>query len=578
MMKSKHSFFIKSVIIACLFMAGMAVTACNHAEPSYPNDDNSLGELDGLWVEQVKSGSTIVPHLDINGNSVILCKSKPLECDYSDRVNGTLQYSVGAKKGTISFKDGSSLEFLCDEQGNICTRDTIPYYKIDNTLDKLQEQLNYSPKFILNADYVGPDHDLGIDLSCKTLLEASELEAGGAWYIDMLKFAGESLAKGAISWAGGKGLEVIVSCFYTDPTSKTLEKILSQVDAINGKLYEIENLIKMENYETYINSRTNDYCSPLTNYSKPYADAMLEVDKSDSVAIANIVNAWHDDSPTISGKLGGPMQAASNYMDFLMNTLVEQTNVYAIYDIYTFNCVPWAKQGYEFRQSLRACDLALINANVQMAMMYASIHHWEAEGSIYKTYVTDLNDKVQRFVKFCENNCVDVSDNVICQIKGAHFEMKKDLILRDYNIPPMTWYTTGSRFYHDESTTSDLVYFGGMGMSIQQFKQKQITPDELTAMVNYYANSPKVSVQEMLRQGGATIRGDLLLLNDETTVDWDDRLHVHLVQLNHEGNWRYPRESAWLSAKTHWSWFAYYFDGWIYHEAYGAATDIVNRY
>ncbi len=567
----------KSTLFALLACCVLAAVSC---EKIQPNKDNTRGKLDGLWVEQVRGEATVVPHLDIKGKSVILCNSKPLEYDYSDRVKGKLEYEPRTNKGLISFVDGSVLDFICDEQGNICTMDTVAYYRIDNNLDSLQA-LKTSPRLQLSADYVGPEKDLGIDLSCKPLLQGTNLTAGGAWYVEMLKFAGESFAKGAISWAGGKALETLVSCFYTDPTSQKLEDILNQVSALNDKLNEVEQLIKKENYEFYINQRTNDFCDPLTNYSQKYSDALAEAvkAKSDSTVIARILNEWHDDSNgAISGKLGGPMDAAANYMDFLMNTLVDQTNLYQIYDIYTFNCVPWAIMGYDFRQGLRACDLALIHSNAQMAMMYASIHHWEND-LIHKNDVAKLNEKYQKFLKFCDANPVDVTDNVVCQIPGAHFVMKKDLIYRNYNIPPMNWYTVGSRFYHDESTTADLVYYGGMNMSVQQFKQKQITPNELTSIVNYYADKPSFSVQKILEQGGANVIGVLLLLNGETTVDWDDRLHLYLVQFNHEGNYRYPRESCWLYGECHWSWFAYYFDGWKYkNEQPAGATDILYRY
>jgi len=573
-MKSSVFYFSKLVVCACLVVCGIASTSCKR-EPFDESKDNVLGEFDGLWVEQVRGGSTIVPHIDIKGNTAILCKSNPIECDYTDRVQGDLQYSGITKKGKINFSDGTVLDFLCDEQGNFCSKDTVAYYKINNTLDGLQEQLNIAPKLVLSADYVGPDHDLGIDLSCQNLLAASNLEAGEAWYTTMLKFAGESFAKGAISWAGGFALEQIISCFYTDPTSKQLESILTQVTEINNKLREIESLIHFQNYETYINQRTNDFCDPLTNYSKRFADALIQADSTDTETITRIVDEWY--KGTIGGTVGAPIDAAANYMDFLMNTLVEQTDVYSIYDVYTFNCVPWENMGYEFRQSLRASDLALINANAQLALLYAKIHDWDTD-PVYKSFVPDLNDKYQKFIKFCNDHTVNVIDDVVCQISGAHFVMKKDMIYRNYNIPPMTWYTVGSRFYHGESTTSDLIYYGGMDMSVEQFKQKQIKPSELTAMVNYYANQPSVSVEDMLKQGGVSTIGQLLILNGDTNIDWDDQLWINLVQLNHEGDWRYPRYTSWLSGSCHWSWFAYYFDGWIYHEAIGGATDILYRY
>jgi len=572
-MKFTPSNFSRLLICGCLIVFGIASTGCKR-EPIDQSKDNALGEFDGLWVEQVKGGATIVPHIDIKGNTAILCKSNPIECDYTDRVHGDLQYSGITKKGKINFSDGSVLDFLCDEQGNFCSKDTVAYYRINNTLDGLQEQLNVSPKFALSADYVGPDHDLGIDLSCQTLLTASSLEAGGAWYTEMLKFAGESFAKGAISWAGGFALEKVFSCFYTDPTSKQLENILSQVTEINNKLKEIESMIQMHNFEEYINQRTNDFCIPLTNFSQRYADALIQADSTDTDTITRIVDEWY--KGTIGGKVGAPIDAAANYMDFLMNTLVDQTNIYSIYDIYTFNCVPWESMGYDFRQGLRASDLALINANAQLALLYAAIHHWDTD-PVYKTFVPNLNEKFQKFIKFCNDYTVNVIDDVVCQIQGAHFAMKKKLILRNYNIPPMNWYTVGSRFYHDESTTADLVYYGGMDMSAQQFKQKQITPNELTAIHNYY-NDPTYSVQKIFRSAGIEVNGDILLLNGETDVDWDDRLWCYHVQFNHEGDWRYPRYAGWLSGTCHWSWFAYYFDGWKYNEAYAGATDILYRY
>jgi len=578
-MNSRLSIIRRSMISVGLVVLGIVSTSCK-PDPIDEDKDNVLGKFDGLWVEQVKGGSTIVPHIDIKGNEAILCKSRPFEYDYTDRVPGVLQYNGLKNKGVINFSDGTVLNFLCDELGNFCSADTLAYYKINTTLDALQEELNSTPRLTLGPDYVGPDHDLGIDLSCKPLLAASNLEAGGAWYVDLLKFAGESFMKGAISWAGGKSLEAIVSCFYTDPTSEKLDNILTQVNEINNKLAEIEQLIHDTTYEKYINDRTNYYCNPLTNYSKSYINALAEaqINKADSLTIARIVNEWHDTDPAISGLLGGPMDAASNYMDFLMTTIVEHSNnIYNVYDIYTFNAVPWENMGYDFRQSLRAVDLALIQNNMKLALLYAAIHHWESD-IVHKTYIDDLQAKWDKFYAFCHTYTVDVKDEAVCQIANAHFAMKKKMIFRDFNFPANTWYPVGSRFYHGESTTSDLVYYGGRDMSIEQFRQKQITPDELTAMVKYYSD-PSMSVQRMLGQAGVEIFGQILILNGETTADWDDWLWCYHVQLNNEDDYRYPRYSKWLTATTHWSMsFSYWFDGWKYREAYGGCTDILYRY
>jgi len=580
-MKSSFSHLRKLICGIFLFACAMVVTSCLDIEPSYPNTDNCLGNFDGLWVEQVKSGSTVVPHIDIKGNSVILCKSNPFEHDYSNRVEGTLQYSDAARKGIINFTDGSKLEFICDEMGNFCSKDTVAYYKIDNTLDKLQE-LKIESNFTLSKDYVGPEHDLGIDLSFPTLLGDANLTAGGAWYVDLLKFAGESFAKGAISWAGGKGLEVLVSCFYTDPTSKKLESILTQIDGLNKKLAEIEDLIKMEDYELYINKRTYDYCSPLTNYSKKYADAMVTAaEKKDTTEMKRIVEEWHNTETTIGGSLGGPMEAAANYMDYLMKVIVNQNDIYSIYDIYTYNCSPWEHQGYDFRQGLRASDLSLIHSNAMMAMFYAEIHDW-AKDPIYCNYVTELNDKYQEFIKFCEKHPVEVRDQLVCQIPNAHFVMEKKFIVRDYNIPPMTWYSVGSRFYHGESTTSDLVYYGGTNMSIEEFRQRQIKPAEMKAILDHWGGN--LSAATIFTNAGVPMLcRSLLILCGDTTVDWDDNLFVNLVRSIQDGESGYPRFTDWLQAKCHWSMsFSYWFDGWNLGEGRywvtADATNVLYRY
>ncbi|MCF0196783.1 MAG: hypothetical protein HUK03_06055 [Bacteroidaceae bacterium] len=580
-MKTKNAFYTRFICGMMLVAVGMTFTSCReNEEPITPKKETNTSFLDGLWVEQVKGGDSIVPHIAIRGNEVVLCRSNPFECDYSNRVSGALLYDDATRKGSMKFSDGTNISFLCDERGTLCSPDSIPYYKIDNTLDNLQ-QANVKPALALCKDYIGPDHDLGIDLSSKPLLQSSNLTAGGAWYVDLLKFAGESVAKGALSWVGGQAMQAIFDCFYTDPTSEKLESILAQVGEINAKLSEIEQLIRMQGYEEYINQRTNDYCNPLSNYSKRYADAMMLVDKNDSAAIADIVNHWHDDLPVISGRLGGPMEAASNYMDFLMTSRVEQTNIYAIYDIYTFNCVPWAHQGYDFRQSLRACDLSLITTNVYMAILYAKIHNW-AEVPAYRSYVDDLNKKVQTFMKFCEENPVEISDKLVCQIKDAHFVMEKEMIVRDYNLPNgMTWYWPGCQFVHGDNQTSDLIYYGGMNMSVEQFRQKQIRPEELRAICKYY--DPSLTLKKVFQQSGATCTEDLLILCGGTSSDYDGNLYLNLAHLYQPGDDRLPQYTDWLLAKTHWSiTFRYWFDGWDTHPGYywvkAVATDVLYRY
>ncbi|MCF0178484.1 MAG: hypothetical protein HUJ90_07630 [Bacteroidales bacterium] len=576
--------FVFNKIICGLLLVALGITSIS-CQDNYklldPDTDNATGVLDGLWVEQVKSGTLIIPHLDIKGNNVVLCKSNPANCDYSNRVDGRLKYDADTREGLIYFSDGTNMKFLCDEQDILCSIDTIPYYKINNTLDALQE-MKINPNLPVLKDFIGPSKDLGIDLSSKTLLGDENLYLGSAWYVDFLKWAGESIAKGALSWGAGKSMQLIFDCFYTDPTSQKLESILSQIGEINSKLNQIEELIKMENYEKYINQRTNDYCNPLTNYSKRYADAMLAVDENDSTAIANIVNHWHDDLPVISGSLGGPMEAASNYMDFLMTTRVDQTNIYAIYDLYTFNCVPWAHMGYDFRQSLRASDLALITNNVNMAILYAKVHNWDKD-PLYRNYVTDLNKKVQEFITFCEAVPVDVTDNLVCQIKGAHFVMENDFIIRDYNLREggMTWYWPGCQFIHGDNQTSDLIIYGGMDMSIEQFRQKQITPEELAAISKYY--DPSLTWHEIFRSIGLPSTENFLLLNGGTSADYDDHIYYHSAELNLSEKWREPNYDYYLRANTHWSFsFKYWFDGWdlpdwaVWGKHY--ATNVLYRY
>lgn len=57
-------------------------------------------------------------------------------------------------------------------------------------------------------------------------------------------------------------------------------------------------------------------------------------------------------------------------MDFLLTTVVEQKDIFSMYDLYTYNTTAWESQGYGIREALRKSDIAAVAEGMFLTQYY----------------------------------------------------------------------------------------------------------------------------------------------------------------------------------------------------------------
>ena len=303
----------------------------------------------------------------------------------------------------------------------------------------------------------------------------------------------------AITSAITTGLKIFGSLFEEDPNEKINAKLdailgkldnvlqnqqimMAKLDEINGRLIEIAQRMEKTEIVNMFNNRNEKFYNKLKVQNRKYFDSAYKLYKEDKNApkLGQYAKAW----------VGKDEQFANltwEYIEYL--TTVEHTDygkgMDRIYDGLVFDKYPWEHMGPGDRKSYRAYDLTMIAKCLFMISLYSTyggLNDIDKEG-LYNSY-KDYKPKLKAFSEF---KISDPDKFRVCQIKGAHFIMNKEL--QSYNYIGKNNDTPDPNVYR----TKDVIYMpkwheaGSIKIeNIEELKTKLIRMKEMSAICNYY--------------------------------------------------------------------------------------------
>ena len=296
------------------------------------------------------------------------------------------------------------------------------------------------------------------------------------------------------------GLEIFGSLFEEDPNEEINAKLdavlgkldnvlqnqqimMAKLDEINGRLIEIAQRMEKTEIVNMFNNRNEKYYNKLKVQNRKYFDSAYKLYKEDKNApkLAEYAKAW----------VGKDEQFANltwEYIEYL--TTVEHTGygkgLDRIYDGLVFDKYPWEHIGVGDRKKYRAYDLTMIAKCLFMISLYSTyggLNNIEQKGlyNSYKAHKPQLK-------AFSEFKISDPDKFLVCQIKGAHFIMHKQL--QEYNYGD-----TGREAPDPRCYGSDAIYrpnwhaAGSIKISNPaEMKTKLIYKKEMDAMFGYFGS------------------------------------------------------------------------------------------
>lgn len=461
----------------CLAAASMLL-GCHKHEAETPQS------LDGVWegpMSVSETGVTTIKILNVKDNETaefydmkysltsgyeILSK----ESSSIERLKGGTQgfkATVGGNQLTFNM-NGDSILFLGDDEDS-----AVAYHLSDNSIS-YYKSFSIDPSLLPDPndkEFTGPSK---LDVSLQgSLKSGQQFTAGDFDWIEFLEWAGKTAA----TTAWGKGVGVLLDMLFpASGETTTLDDLLGKMDEISNQLAQMTILYKNTTYERYLNDRSK-MVSELTNYNKEYYTRLSNAETDDEVK--TIILDW------ASHNVGGnPVYVQGfNYIAYLLTTVIEQRDIFNMYDLYTYNTTAWESQGYAVREALRASDIATVAQTFYLTQLY----HTLRDGIKDADRETILKDNIEKFEKFSEyikNRPVERhEDRGICQIEGAHFVMDKyALDYPDYRNPK--WSPIPCRWTRYKSD----VYFM-WGPNQAENYNKALTPDEVKRILDYYEGS-----------------------------------------------------------------------------------------
>jgi hypothetical protein len=373
-----------------------------------------------------------------------------------DLVEGKISYNKDAGTGVIAFpaiKDspvsGQTVNFTMVSEETMEFEFTYEGKKVTGSCAWLCDNLDNWSSDITDADWLelmayyegikakGPD--ASIDWSDSSV---EGLDEPLVWDDEVASTRANTRI--AIFSAITTGLKIFGSLFEEDPNEQINAKLdavlgkldnvlanqqvmMAKLDEINGRLIEIAQRMEKTEIVNMFNNRNEKFYNKLKVQNRKYFDSAYKLYKEDKNApkLGQYAKAW----------VGKDEQFANltwEYIEYL--TTVEHTGygkgLDRIYDGLVFDKYPWEHIGIGDRKSYRAYDLTMIAKCLFMISLYSAhggLNDVEKEGlyNSYKGYKPQLK-------AFSEFKISDPDKFRVCQIKGAHFIMHKEIQTYNY--------------------------------------------------------------------------------------------------------------------------------------------------
>ncbi len=481
-------------------MGAAAVLGCNkHNQDSPEESGNGVWEgpmtvaEDGTATVQIinlKDGETAdfyeMVYTLTNGYDVKSKETSAIEILSGNRNNPTA-FTAEVGGNTVTFtREGDAL--VCEEPASTSKaadseetgEDNIVVYKRNGYDISHYKAVQLSPRLLpTDTEYTGPSK-LNVSLQ-GSLKDGQQFTAGDFDWLEFLEWAGKTAA----TTAWGKGVGVLLDMLFpASGEATTLDDLLGKMDEISNQLTQMTLLYKNTTYEKYLNDRSK-MVSELTNCNSEYFTRLGNVSADDEeeaeAEVKKIILDWS--TKTVSGN---PVTKQwLNYVDFLLKTIIEQKDIFNMYDLYTYNTTAWENQGYAIREALRASDIATVAQTLYLTQLYNKVRD-DIDDKSREQFLTENISRFNEFSEYIKNRPVERhEDRGICQIEGAHFVMDKfALDYPKYRNPE--WSPIPCRWTRYDSD----VYFM-WGPNQAENYSKALTPNEVTRILDYYAGSDR---------------------------------------------------------------------------------------
>ena len=472
------------------------------------SDDDSDEELDD------------VPSLGmlIDGNKAYFFTYSAEGAD--NLVEGTVSYNKAAGTGSITFPtitgsplSGQTVNFTATSDETLKFEYTYGDKKLTagcawlcESLDNWDTEGEESDWEELLTYYQNYPEDAGPDGS----IDWSDSEVEGLdepleWNEPTSATRGNTRMVGAIIEGVSAGLDIFSSLFEEDPAQQinakldqvlgkldqalaNQQKMMLQLDNIDKRLIAIAEKLKKQEIVNAFNDRNKTYFIPLDGQNTKYfADAYAlytqnkgNLSQADKDKLGEYAKAWVGDGEKYA-------DLTWNYIKYLSD--VKHTDygqgMAAIYDGMTFEKYPWEHMGIGDRNNFRAYDMFVIAKGLFMINLYAAyggLSDIQKGGiyNIYNSYKTKMKD-------FCMYKISDPNKFRVCQIKGAHFIMHKELQKYNYcgpdnKCPHPDLYGGYDALYRPEWHQAGSVKIDNP----KELKSKLISVNEAYAIYDYY--------------------------------------------------------------------------------------------
>ncbi len=380
--------------------------------------------------------------------------------------------------------DGAEYTFASDGGSVIYSTDGESQYTRTSNAISYYKSFNYSPCLLpSDKEFVGPSV---YPENAETSLQSESLTTDFNW-LEFLEWAGKTAA----TTAWGKGVGVLLDMLFPASGETSLDEVLDKLNSITDQLNQMTLLYKNTTYEAKLNERSK-YVSELTNYNAEYYIRLSNAKTEEDVK--TIILDW------ASHNVGGnpPYVQGLNFIDFLLNTVIEQRGIYNMYDLYTFNTTAWEGEGYAIREALRASDIAVAAQNLYLTQLYHTLRS-DVDDASKATLLSNNIKKFEQFSDHIKKNPVEHhNDKVICQIADCHFVMDavnyEIVTSGQYKNP--SWCTLPHKWVEYDSDM-DFIY----GPNKIERYNKSLTPDEARKILNYY-DGTDLTLLEIFRNAG----------------------------------------------------------------------------
>lgn len=389
------------------------------------------------------------------------------------------EYTYGDKKLT------AGCAWLCDSLDNWDTEGDEGDWK---------ELLAYYQNF----EDAGPDPS--IDWSAS---EVKGLDQPLVWEEPTAATRGNTRMVGAIVQGVSAGLEIFSSIFEDDPNevinqkldaiTGKLDKVLAnqneikeKINNINQRLITIADMMKQKETVEKFTYRDEQYYNQLKLQDYYFNEAYSLYKKGNLTnenknRLGDLAKKWAGDNKTYINKTW----LYIDYITTVAHSVYRTTGMDQIYDRLTFDKYPWEHLGIGDRQYYRAYDLFMITKCLFMISLYYNY------GGLDNDDKNNLDSQFQTYnpplKRFCNFKVADPNKFLVCQIKGAHFIMHKELQKYNYcgpdnKCPHPDLYGGYDALYRPEWHQAGSVKIDNP----KELKSKLISVNEAYAIYEYY--------------------------------------------------------------------------------------------